>query len=175
MDRLIDFLIRFWDFLYPVKVVFQYQRAVRYRHGKSQDAPLGEGYHIQWWVIDKIEIEDVIEEVLDLNPQSITTKDGVQVTISANIAFRIVDIVKRWNEVQDFEKSLRAAAMSHIARKIRQWTWEETFQNQTELERSLRDTMTTKVKRWGVEIIDVGIPDIVTAQQFRIFQENSYK
>jgi regulator of protease activity HflC (stomatin/prohibitin superfamily) len=52
-------------------------------------------------------------------------------------------------------------------------TWPELLAEQTDLEKSLRGTLTTRAKEWGVKITQVGITDLVKARQFRHFGELS--
>jgi regulator of protease activity HflC (stomatin/prohibitin superfamily) len=56
---------------------------------------------------------------------------------------------------------------------VRDMTWPELLAEQTDLEKSLRGTLTTRAKEWGVKITQVGITDLVKARQFRHFGELS--
>jgi regulator of protease activity HflC (stomatin/prohibitin superfamily) len=157
--------LREWKFIVFIR---DYQRGVHFRKGLYLRT-LDPG----WWVripyVDDVEDVTVVDDVLDLPVQSITTKDGHMVSFSANIAYEIVDVHKMYCRVQDFETSLSRAAMNHLARKVRDWTWDELMLNQRDLEKSLRDTMTTRVKEWGVKVLDVGLTDLVQAQQYRVY------
>jgi regulator of protease activity HflC (stomatin/prohibitin superfamily) len=110
-----------------------------------------------------------VEQVYNLPTQSITTKDDVTVTFSANIRFRISDVLLNLTEVHNFEASLEGAAMVHLAQRVRAWSWKELVENQKKLETSLADTLTTRVKRWGVEILEVGLTDLVKGKVYRFY------
>jgi regulator of protease activity HflC (stomatin/prohibitin superfamily) len=174
MQALFEFLRTFWRSLLPFVVVRDYERAVRFTMGKSEPQ-LDPGFH--WLIpgVQQYEILGVAEDVMDLPEQSITTTDGVSVTLSANIIYRIVDAQLAHIAVQDFEQSLTRAAMNHIARKTREWTYQELSEGQKDLERSLKNTMTTRVEKWGVEIVDVGITDLVKAENFRHFGQPMWR
>lgn len=154
--------------LVPFRFVRSYQRAVRFWLG--QPGPeLGAGF---WWVIPgllTIEIVDTRADTSNLPTQSVTLKDGRSVTFSANVEFEIVDAVAYLTGVQQFDFSITNVAMSHLAKRVRAWTWDELVAEQRALELSLRDTMTTRAKRWGVQINDVGITDLTCAKTFRLY------
>lgn len=120
---------------------------------------------------DDIEIRDVQEDTDNLLTQSVTTKDDVAVTFSANFAYQIEDVRAAVMNVRDFSSSLRDVGMMHLSERIRDQTWAELRDGQKDLERSLRGTLETRAKKWGVGITRVGITDLVKARQFRHFGE----
>lgn len=120
---------------------------------------------------DDVEIRDVQEDTDNLLTQSVTTKDDVSVTFSANFAYQIEDVEAAVLNVREFSSSLRDVGMMHLSERIRELTWDELRNGQKELERSLKGTLETRAKRWGVSISRVGITDLVKARQFRHFGE----
>jgi hypothetical protein len=64
---------------------------------------------------------------------------------------------------------MEGLAMVHLAQKVRDYTWPELVAHQKDLERSLKNTLTTRVKKWGVEIVEVGLTDLVRSRSYRLF------
>lgn len=168
MNAFFGFLRDFWRELWPVRVIYSYQRGVRFWKGRVNEAQLEPGLHLVCPYFGEIQIVNVAEDYLDLAVQSITTKDGKSVSFSANVGFTITDAVQNFCNIQDFESNMGRAATNHLARKVRGWTWDELCEYQTELERSLRETLTTKARKWGVTILEVGLTDLVQARQYRM-------
>lgn len=127
------------------------------------------GVHRCLWWIEELHEESVVEQVFNLPTQSVTTKDDVTVTFSVNVTFQITDVLLNLTKVNHFDASLEGAAMVHLAQRIRSWSWAELVADQKVLEKSLKDTLTTRVKKWGVEIVDVGITDLVKGKVYRFF------
>lgn len=162
--------------LWPWSRVKPWQRAVR-----SSFVPFGGirvmvlepgiARSIPWF--DTLEIRDVQEDTWNLPTQSVTTKDDVAVTFSANFAYEIDDVRASVVNVREFQSSLQDLGMMHLAKRVRDMTWPELLAEQTDLEKSLRGTLTTRAKEWGVKITQVGITDLVKARQFRHFGELS--
>ncbi len=153
--------------VWPLRVVRSYQKGVPFWLGEVGEEK-GAGVYAFVPFFGAFEIVDVVEDVIDLPSQSITTKDGKMVTFSANVSFEVVDAVALWTQVQDFGENLSRVACGHLALKIREWTWDELQEGQRKLELSLRDTLTTRVKPWGVRVLECRLTDCVQAKQFRL-------
>lgn len=153
--------------LAPWRIVRTYQRGVRFRAGIDVEE-LSPGWHWFVPVWESIEVVDVVSDVLNLPTQSITTKDKRTVSFSANVEFETVDARLRYTKVLDFEMSLARIAMGHIAMKAREWTWEELFTGQRDLENSLKRTLTTRAAAWGIQINEVRLTDCVVSRAYRL-------
>jgi regulator of protease activity HflC (stomatin/prohibitin superfamily) len=164
----IQFLFEKVEYLWPLKKIKSFQRGVLMSCGWTCPRALKPGlYPFIPWLMD-IEAVNVVEDVVDLPSQSITTKDGKTVTFSANVSYEVTDAVAMWTQVQDFGENLSRVACGHLAMKIREWDWEELQDGQRKLEISLRDTLTTRVKGWGVRILECRLTDCVQAKQIRL-------
>lgn len=145
-----------------------YERGVRFWLGKdTKELSAGLYAFVPWF--GSIEVVSVVPDVMDLGVHSVTTKDDKTITFSANVAYEIVDARAMWTKVQDFERSLARLAEGHMATRIREWTYAELIEQQKELERSLKGTLTTRASEWGVTILAVFLTDLVQARQYRLF------
>ena len=172
----IDAVISKILWLWPWKLVMPWQRAVRscfVPFGGVRVTVLDPGIvrAIPWF--DDVQIRDVQEDTDNLLTQSVTTKDGVAVSFSANFAYQIEDVRAMVFNVREFASSLRDVGMMHLADRVRDLTWAELRDGQRDLEKSLRGTLTTRAQGWGVKITRVGLTDLVKARQFRHFGELS--
>ena len=160
--------------LWPFSRVLPWQRAVRSTFvpfGAVRVTVLQPGIarSIPWF--DDLQIRDVQEDSYNLATQSVTTRDDVAVTFSASFVYEIEDVRAAVVNVREFADSLQDLAMLHLSERIRELTWAELLDGQKELERSLRGTLTTRAKDWGVKISRCGLTDFVKARQFRHFGE----
>lgn len=130
---------------------------------------LAPGMHRCLWWVERVTTQTVVEQVYNLPTQSVTCRCGTAATLSANFAFEVTDAEAAVNNVFDLSDSIQGLAMMHIAKKVREWTWAELNEHQADLERSIRDTLTTRAKAWGVKITAVGITDLVQARAYRLF------
>lgn len=166
----IDWLLSIWKELVPVSIVESWEAGVRFRRGVPETEQLMAGVWFFVPFFDRIEVIPTRARFIDLPVQSVTTADGVEVALSANIGYEITDAVKAYTEVHDYEESLARLAAGHLHRRIHAWRYEELVASLGELEKSLEGTLTTRSKRWGIVIRDVGITDLVRARAYRLLQ-----
>jgi regulator of protease activity HflC (stomatin/prohibitin superfamily) len=159
--------------LMPFVIVRTYQRGVRWRLGRFP-FELKPGLHLKLWLYHQVELVDVVDEVIDLPVQSVITEDEKLVCFSVNIGYRVVDVVKHWNSVQDFHEATAGIAMTHMAKKVREKKLPELLQDLSKLERSLEGTLTTRFKDWGTEVFSVGFTDFAEVPtQIRLFGDKA--
>ena len=156
----------------PVKIIHSFERGVKFHKGIDK-ALLGPGLH--WFLpfLQSIEVASVVDDVITLPTQSLTTSDDKHISFCMNVEYEIHDLRAMWIEVQDFQHSLKNLAMNHLAARVRELSWKELRESQSELEKSMKGTLTTKVKKWGVTVLSVGIVDLVETQTYRIFGDGS--
>lgn len=174
MDALVGLLRDFWRFLWPIYAVRVYQRGIRFRHwpSKEDDAraeELGPGLHWGMWIIEDIEIINIAPDPQKLSPQSLTTADDRSITVRATVLYEITDAVAAYTAINDYTDSMDDIAENHIAKKVRAWTWEELRAGQKDLEESLKGTLSTRMKPYGIKILEAGLAELVQCEQQRHF------
>lgn len=173
MIDVVGFLSDNFAKLVPVKIVRSYQQGVKFSDGRDV-ALLGPGWHWYWPFKQAIEVVDTAEDVIDCQVQSLTTKPddatrSEEVTLSFVITFRITDARKLYVGLQDWQTNIERAARRYIHRRVRSWSYQELIDKQTQLESGLKDTLTGKFDKWGVEITDVGLTDLTSARNYRVY------
>ena len=119
------------------------------------------------------EAYEIVDDVIDLPVQSVITKDKKLVCFKVNIGYRIVDVVAHGCGVQDFVESTAGLAMTHLAQRVRELTLVDLEADLKVLEKSLEGTLTTRMKKWGTEVFNVGFTDFAEVpQQMRIFLDS---
>jgi regulator of protease activity HflC (stomatin/prohibitin superfamily) len=170
MTGFFEWLASIWEHLKCFRIVSSYEQGIRFRRGVPEPAPLGSGLWFHWPTLDRIEVLPVREDWIDLLVQSITTADGVEVALSANIGYTISDAVKAYTSVHDYHGSLGRLASAHLHRRIHDLTYADLMGSLPKLEKSLEGTLTTRSKPWGIVIQDVGVTDLVRARAYRLLQ-----
>lgn len=171
------FFENLWNFLkelQPLRIVHSFEQGVYFRNGQisrwvvgAPDLALPPGVYAVIPFFDDIEKVNTQEDTIDLPIQTLTTKDGKTVTLSWNVEFQVVNVVQHFMAVRDFDENMPRRAARHIASRVRNKTLDELINDQKELEDSLKGTLNTKAKTWGVKILDAGLTDIVQAKPYR--------
>jgi regulator of protease activity HflC (stomatin/prohibitin superfamily) len=163
-----EILLAIWDRVKWFAIVESWEQGVRFRRGVPEPEPLGAGIWFHWPTLDRIQIDSVQQQYLDLPMQSVTTKDGATVSFSANVCFSISNLVLAYCEVHDLTDFMTRAAMGHLHGKIHGWSYDELMAELKELEQSLESTLQTKTKKFGVKIVDVKLTDMAKTRLYRL-------
>ena len=169
-NSLVDVVLQNVMEIMPFRIIMSYERGVRWRLGVNPKA-LDPGFHWCLPLLHTIEVININEEFHDLPVQTVTTSDGREITFSANVGYRIVDPVLYWEAVNQFDESIAAKAMVHLSERVRECEYQWLIKNQKELEKSLRGTLETRLKRWGATVTEVGFTEFVHVTALRIFKE----
>lgn len=104
----------------------------------------------------------------DVRAQSVWTKDGKNLTVSASVQYYIVDPLKALLEVFDYDQSLQTIVLTVVCEFIQGRTLEELKQQMDQLKEELTKTTREATKGWGLKIQRVAITDIGDAQNLRL-------
>ncbi len=162
-------LVEIIIYIFPLRVIWSYEKGLRFWGGNEPEL-LQPGWY--WFVpfFSKIVDVAVIADTIDLPFQSITTSDDVTVDVSANFIYEVSDTVGYYTNVQDFTTNFPRLAARHVYAKVRSWSYAELMEKQADYERSLKETLNTRISKlgWGVTIVDAGFTDMVKTRQYRL-------
>jgi regulator of protease activity HflC (stomatin/prohibitin superfamily) len=169
LDRLIDLLLQWVDWLVPFTVVDHFERGVVLRLGIKR-RELDPGFH---WVlpfgIERVIADNVVPRTFNLGAQSLTTKDGAQIVVGVILTARIHDIVKAMLEVENVDMAVQDSCYAEIARVVHEHTWDEL---QAE---SINDELLKACRRraftYGVEIMRTQVSDLARCKSLRLIQK----
>lgn len=166
-DKIIDVLLQCFDFLIPFTVMDQFERGVILRFGKLH-REIGPGFHWHWpLAIERCLFDNVVDRTVNLGSQSLTTRDGRNVTVSGVITARIRDIKKALLEVEGFDDALKDSCYGAIAVAVSSHTWEEIQQEtfSDALTKACRD----QANEYGIKIKRVQLTDKTIAKPIRLY------
>ena len=155
--------------LIPLRVVESGEQGVRKVLGvatKTLD-PGGPYLHIRG--LFEVEVFNTAEQGVNLATQTVTTADEVEVTISVNVQYAIVEAHEMVRNVQDLDETLGFRAMTALSRKVRRTTRDELLNNVRAVETSVKRSLQAWADGVGVDVLDVGITDVARAKAFRLF------
>lgn len=74
-------------------IVLHTERGIRYRCG-SEVSVLEPGVHVYWPIVTRVQVVNVMRQVLNLSMQTLTTSDERTIIASGVLVYRIVDVEK---------------------------------------------------------------------------------
>ena len=97
--------------------VSPWEQAVRVRLGKNVSL-LNEGVHVRVPVIDRIYLQTTRERYCNITTQTLTTTDGKIVTVSGNLGYEIVDVLRLYETVHHPEEVMMGIIQRYITEYV---------------------------------------------------------
>ncbi|MEO1374126.1 MAG: SPFH domain-containing protein [Cyanobacteria bacterium J06635_10] len=124
-------------------------------------------------LIDQVVMEDTTrEQILDIKPQNVITKDNIYLEIDGVVYWRIKDMEKSFYQIDDLAQGLNQITSTSLREIIAQSTLEETNISRVDMDKQLLDTLNEITADWGVEIQRVDIQDITPPESVRKSMED---
>jgi regulator of protease activity HflC (stomatin/prohibitin superfamily) len=143
-----------------ITTVRQHERAVIERLGKYKET-WEPGLRILAPFIDRIATRvDMREQVLDIAPQPVITKDNVTVTVDAVIYYFVTDAKAVVYEVANFGVAVSKLAQTNIRNVIGEMSLDETLTSREHINSALRETLDEATDSWGVKVTRVEVKEI---------------
>jgi regulator of protease activity HflC (stomatin/prohibitin superfamily) len=112
-------------------------------------------------LVDSIVMEDTTrEQILDIKPQKVITKDNVYLEVDGVVNWKIMSMEKSFYKIDDIQISLANLVMVELRANIADRTLSETISSRNEMNQSLLQILNQVSSEWGVEILRVDIQSI---------------
>lgn len=108
-----------------------------------------------------VETVDTRRCSMEVNGQSVLTKDKVELRITFMLTFKITDCVKVAAEIEDYRRQLYTAAQLTLRELAGRYKVDELLENREQLSAETSEILREKASSLYVEIIDAGIRDII--------------
>jgi regulator of protease activity HflC (stomatin/prohibitin superfamily) len=168
LDRLIDLLLSFLHLFRFWEVVDEYERAIVLRLGRF-NRELGPGWHLICpGGVERALRDNVVPTTAALPPQSLTTKDGQSVVVSAIVTWEIADVRKLLLEVEGAEEVVLDSVAGELARAVAARSWERVTDSR--FARDVRDRVRALAEPYGIQVIKVQMREVVACQSLRLIQ-----
>lgn len=122
---------------------------------------------------------DMREQVIEVPPQEVITKDNVVVTVDAVIYFHVTDPFRVVYNVARFEMAALKLAQTNLRNTIGELALDETLNSREKINTQLREILDEATDKWGVKVNRVEIQkidppsDIVSAMSAQMKAERT--
>lgn len=110
--------------------------------------------------IDTLRKVDMREQVVDVQPQEVITKDNVVVTVDAIVYYEATDPVKLTYNVADFYSAATKLAQTNLRNVIGETELDQALTSRDIINTKLREVLDDATDKWGVRIVRVEIKRI---------------
>lgn len=153
------FLISLYALTTSLRIIKQYEKGLIIRLGKYHStANAGLVFLIPF--IDTILRIDMREQIINVDPQQVITKDNVGVTVDAVIYYKVVDPVKAEFEIENFQIAATTLAQTNLRNLIGDKQLDETLTARDHINTVLRHVLDEATNSWGVKVTKVELQKI---------------
>jgi len=142
-----------------IRIIRPYEKGIIERLGKYQRT-YGSGLHIIIPFVDKLTKVDMRENVVDVPPQEVITKDNVVVTVDAVVYYEATDPVKLMYNVANFYLASTKLAQTNLRNVIGDMQLDESLTSREKINAALRQILDDATDKWGVRIVRVELQRI---------------
>ena len=172
-------VIGFFLFVYVlsgVKIVRPYQRGVVEQLGKFKNT-VDPGLQIIIPFIQTVRLVDMREQVIDVPPQEVITKDNVVVSVDAVIYYEPTDPQRLIYNVANFILAVTKLAQTNLRNVVGDMQLDQALTSRDTINHGLRDILDDATDKWGVRVVRVEIqridppPEVVAAMHAQMRAE----
>jgi len=142
-----------------IKIVQQYELGLTERFGRYRTT-LEPGFHMIVPFIDKVQKIDMREQVVDVPPQEVITKDNVVVTVDAVVYYQATDPVKLAYNVANFILAATKLAQTNLRNVIGDMDLDAALTSRETINTELRIILDEATDVWGTRVVRVEIQRI---------------
>lgn len=142
-----------------IKIVRPYEKGLIERLGKYQRT-VGSGLSIIIPFLENIARVDMREQVVDVPPQGVITKDNVVVEVDAVVYYEITDPVKVSYNIADYLIAVTKLAQTNLRNLIGDLTLDESLTSRELVNSKLRSILDDATDKWGAKVTRVELQRI---------------
>lgn len=156
------------------KIVRPWQRGIVERLGKYSRT-LNSGLHIIVPFFEKLDRVDMREQVVDIPPQEVITKDNVVVTVDAVVYYEATDPVKLKYNVANFHLAATKLAQTNLRNVVGDLALDESLTSRETINSKLRAILDVATDKWGVRVVRVELQRIEPPQDVTVSMHKQMK
>jgi len=142
-----------------IKIIQQHELGLTERFGRYR-ITLEPGFHMIIPFIDKVQKIDMREQVVDVPPQEIITKDNVVVTVDAVVYYQATDPVKLAYNVANFILAATKLAQTNLRNVLGDMDLDSALTSREVINTELRVILDEATDVWGTRVVRVEIQRI---------------
>jgi regulator of protease activity HflC (stomatin/prohibitin superfamily) len=146
-------------FLFGIRIVNQYERAIKFRLGKYVRT-LQPGFRWIIPIIERVSKVDIRVIAADIPSQEVITKDNVPMKVNGVVFFKVTNSEKAILEVEDYKFAISQLAQSALRDMTGKAELDTVLAKREEIGNQVQKIVDSETDPWGIKVTDVKIKDI---------------
>ncbi len=157
--------------LSSIKVVSQASVKIIERLGKYHKTAAS-GLNIIVPFIDSVRATlDLREQLTDIEPQPVITRDNVTMEVDCIVYWQIVDPIKAVYEISTLQRGIQQLTLSALRAVIGEMDLDHTLAGRDLINTKLRASLDSATDKWGVKVMRVELRNVVPPEDIRLTME----
>ncbi|HWF66727.1 MAG TPA: slipin family protein [Acidobacteriaceae bacterium] len=146
--------------LNSIKILREYERAVIFRLGRALPEPKGPGIILVFRPLDQIVRISLRQEVLEVPPQDVITKDNVTIKVNAVVTLYVVNPVDVAIKVVNYVYQTSQFAQTTLRSVLGEVELDEVLSHRDKLNLRIQTIIDQRTEPFGVKVISVEIKQV---------------
>ncbi|HEX4005593.1 MAG TPA: slipin family protein [Acidobacteriaceae bacterium] len=143
-----------------IKILREYERAVVFRLGRVQLPPRGPGLIFIFRPLEQMVRVSLRQEVMEVPPQDVITKDNVTIKVNAVITMRVVDPARAVIEVSNYVYQTSQFAQTTLRSVLGEVELDGLLSHRDSLNQRIQTIIDLRTEPWGVKVVSVEVKQV---------------
>jgi regulator of protease activity HflC (stomatin/prohibitin superfamily) len=143
-----------------IKILREYERGVIFRLGRALPQPKGPGVIFVFRPFDQIVRVSLRQEVMEVPPQDVITKDNVTIKVNAVITMRVLDPARAVIEVSNYIYQTSQFAQTTLRSVLGEVELDGLLSHRDALNQRIQTIIDLRTEPWGVKVVSVEVKQV---------------
>lgn len=143
-----------------IKILREYERAVVFRLGRVHLPPKGPGIIFILRPLDQYVRVSLRQEVMEVPPQDVITKDNVTIKVNAVITMRVIDPARAVIEVSNYVYQTSQFAQTTLRSVLGEVELDGLLSHRDALNQRIQTIIDQRTEPWGVKVVSVEVKQV---------------
>jgi regulator of protease activity HflC (stomatin/prohibitin superfamily) len=146
--------------LNSIKILREYERGVVFRLGRALPQPKGPGIILVFRPLDQMVRISLRQEVLEVPPQDVITRDNVTIKVNAVITLRVLDPARAVIEVANYVYQTSQFAQTTLRSVLGEVELDGLLSHRDALNQRIQTIIDQRTEPWGVKVVSVEVKQV---------------
>ncbi|MGB0124709.1 MAG: slipin family protein [Silvibacterium sp.] len=146
--------------LNSIKILREYERGVIFRLGRALPQPKGPGIILVFRPLDQMVRISLRQEVLEVPPQDVITRDNVTIKVNAVITLRVLDPARAVIEVANYVYQTSQFAQTTLRSVLGEVELDGLLSHRDALNQRIQTIIDLRTEPWGVKVVSVEVKQV---------------
>ncbi len=151
--------------LNSIKILREYERAVIFRLGRALPAPKGPGIILVFRPLDQMVRISLRQEVLEVPPQDVITRDNVTIKVNAVVTLYVVNPNDAAIKVANYVYQTSQFAQTTLRSVLGEVELDEVLSHRDKLNLRIQTIIDQRTEPFGVKVISVEVKQVDLSEQ----------